>query len=53
MIRTLWAALNSFVATVLIAPIVIGAALVTFSEKMKHPPPTPGPNAGGPPVQQE
>ena len=36
-----------------VAFIVIGAALVTFSEKMKHPPPTPGPNAGEPPVQQE
>jgi|SRR5437773_2192918 len=33
--------------------IVIGAALVTFSERMKRPPPTPGPKAGGPSVQQE
>ena len=36
-----------------VAFIVIGAALVTFSEKMKRPPPAPGPKAGGPPVQQE
>src|SRR5213596_3742346 len=33
--------------------IVIGAALVTFSERMKRPPPTHGPKAGGPSVQQE